>query len=132
MPLSDSLQHIYRHMPGEEICSIINAHPEDCGQPPQFEFDDFNYVSYFENSHGEQSISLYDSEVDEVVIYLAVAGWENPQILSGQWLVENTLPSEEVDEGILPDADEKLWLKACKSAVKPRIEYALQKEEEDR
>ncbi len=113
-------------MPGEEICTIINAHVENCGQPPQFDSDDFDYVSYFENAHGDQSLFLYDSDESEIVVYLADAGWENPQILPARLLVENTSPSDDVDIGVRPDSSEKLWLKACKSAVKPRVEYALQ------
>jgi hypothetical protein len=116
-------------MPGEEICTIINAHVEDCGQPPQFDIDDFAYVSYFENVHGEQSIFLYDSENNEIVVYLADAGWDNPQVIPDRVLVESTSISKGTDIGIMPDSSEKLWLKACKSAVKPQIEYILREEE---
>lgn len=118
-------------MPGEEICTIVNNHIEGCGQPPQFDLDDFAYVSYFENAHGEQSFFLYDADNDEVVVYLADAGWDNPQILDSRLLVENTSPSKDIDVGIMPDSDEKLWLKACKSAVKSRISYNLDQAEED-
>lgn len=112
-------------MPGEEICTIVNKHIEECGQPPQFDFDDFDYVSYFENTHGEQSIFLYDGDENEVIVYLADAGWENPQVLPGKWLIENNLPSMDADEGLVPDSSETTWLKACKSAVQHRIADSL-------
>lgn len=118
-------------MPEEQICTIINKHSEDCGQPPQFELDDFAYVSYFENAHGEQSIFLYDSENREVVVYLADAGWENPQTIPARLLIESTMPSKEVDIGIMPDSDEKIWLKACKSAIEPRISQDIKQTEND-
>jgi hypothetical protein len=110
-------------MPGEEICTIINKHVEDCGEPPLFDFDDFSYVSYFENEHGEQSLFLYDSDEDEIIVYVADADWENPQILKGQWVLDNELPSEDEDVGILLSSNEKLWLKACKNAIRPKIKY---------
>jgi len=109
-------------MTGEEICSIINKHIDECGQPPQFDFDEYEYVSYFENSHGDQSLFLYDSTNNDVIIYLADAGWENPQKLPGHSLLENTISANDIDIGILPDDSEKMWLKACKSAVQFRID----------
>lgn len=118
-------------MPGEEICTIINKHVESCGQPPQFDFDDFAYVSYFENAHGEQSIFLYDSDENEVIVYLADAGWENPQVLPGRLLVENTPPSHKENMDILPDSNEKIWLKACKSAVKSRVSHNIERTKND-
>jgi len=117
-------------MTGEEICTIINQHIEQCGQPPQFETSEYAYVSYFENSHRDQSLFLYDSENDEVIIYIADAGWENPQKLPSQSLLENTVSSNDTDIGIIPDNSEKTWLKACRSAVKSRINHDMKYEQD--
>jgi hypothetical protein len=111
-------------MPGEEICTLVNKHVEDCGKPPEFEFEEYDYISYFENQHGEQSLFLYDKQSNKVFIYIADAEWERPQVLSGKSLVNNKLTEGE-DIGILPNSEELLWLKACKSAVVPRIQYQL-------
>lgn len=109
-------------MTGEEICRIINQHIDECGKPPQFEFGKYDYLSYFENSHREQSLFLYDSEDDVVIVYIGDAGWENPQILPSEYILKNKFPSDEIDEGILPDSSEENWLVACKTAVRPIIE----------
>lgn len=112
-------------MTGEEIVCITNNHAEECGTPPTIDTDDFDYVSYFENSHGDQSIFLYDSDEVEVTVYIADAGWENPQEVPGSWILENKIPPSEADMGILPDDAETEWLRACKSAVEPRISNDL-------
>lgn len=108
-------------MTGEEICTITNAHFEGCGEPPKIDHTDYSYVSYFENEHGDQSFFLYDSDREEIVVYIADAGWDNPQKLSAHWVLKNNTLPKDVDVGILPDSSEKLWLKACKSAVESRI-----------
>lgn len=108
-------------MPGKEVCTIRNNHSEDSGHPPEIQFEDYDYVSYFENAHGEQSFFLYDADTEEIIVYLADAGWNNPQVLPAKWVVNNTLPDQEFEMGILPSSSEKMWLKACKEAVCPRI-----------
>lgn len=108
-------------MPGEEIGTIVNRHAENCGDPPNLNFDNFAYVSYFENTHREQSLFLYDSDEDEVIVYVADSGWDNPQKLSGRWLLDNTLPSSDIDQEVLIDRGEAAWLEACKTAVEPII-----------
>lgn len=108
-------------MTGGEIGTIVNRHAENCRDPPNLNFDRFAYVSYFENAHREQSLFLYDSDGDEVIVYVVDSGWDNPRKLSGRWLLDNTLPSSDIDQEILIDREEAAWLEACKTAVEPII-----------
>ncbi|WP_336024774.1 hypothetical protein [Halobellus salinisoli] len=112
-------------MTGEEICTIKNIHVEECGEPPEIDYGKYSYVSYFEGIHGDQSFFLYDSRNEEVIVYLADAGWDNPQKISAQRVLNNETVPKGDDIGILPEKSEKAWLKACKMAVKAQIAQDL-------
>jgi hypothetical protein len=108
-------------MTGERITSIENKHFEGCGKPPQFDFGEYDYLSYFENQYGDQSMFLYDSEKNCVIVYIADAGWDKPQKIPGEYIIENKRVPSDGDTGIMPDSSERIWLEACKTAVEPRI-----------
>lgn len=113
-------------MDKEKITTIYNQHIEDCGSPPSIQFEEYEYVSYFENAHGEQSIFLFDADKMEVIVYVADAGWDNPVKIPGSDLVKNGSP-EGISQGIVPSEAEIKWLQACKEAISPKIEYLLEK-----
>ena len=104
-------------MSGEEIATILNKHTEGCGSPPEIDFENVDYFSYFENEHGEQSIFICDRDQGVVKVYIADASWENPIELPLEDVQNNELSSEELKEGVFPDTTEKRWLRACKSAI---------------
>ena len=112
-------------MPGEEITTIYNRHTEECGKPPNFETDEYSYVSYFENVHGEQSIFLFDADEMEAIVYIADAGWDNPITIPGPAIVQDE-SVDVVGEGVIPSESETKWLRACKASVSPRIERSLE------
>lgn len=111
-------------MAKEKITTIYNQHIEDCGSPPSIQAKEYEYVSYFENAHGEQSLFLFDADKMEVIVYIADAGWENPIEIPGSALVDNS-SSEGIGQGIVPSEPEIKWLQACKEAVSHKIEYLL-------
>jgi len=104
-------------MPGEKITTIVNQHIEGCGEPPQFEIDEYTHVSYFENQHGEQSLFLFDDEEEEARIYIADASWENPQVIPSKELKNMTLEEFAVISRIILGPAEKKWLSACIEAI---------------
>jgi hypothetical protein len=108
-------------MSGETITTIRNNHVEGCGEPPEFDHDDYSYLSYFENEHGEQSIFVFDDDEDVAKLYIADAGWDNPQEIPKRELEDTTIEEATTISRILLARDEKLWLKACLEAVQFRL-----------
>lgn len=78
-------------MPGESITTFQNKHIDGCDESPQFDYDDYSYVSYFENEHGEQALFLFDDDEEHAEIYIADAGWKNPQVIPAHELRNMTI-----------------------------------------
>lgn len=116
-------------MTDEEIITLLNKHVEGCGEPPSIDFESYDYVSYFENKHGEQSLFLFNKETDRVIVYIADGGWENPISLPSSELIGNNSQDQIEAPGIVPSPEEIKWLRACKSAIKPRLEYLSDKDD---
>lgn len=109
-------------MPGEEITTITNNHIEGCGEPPNIDFSEYGYVSYFENQYGEQAFILYDDDAEQLEFYMGDAGWEESY---------TTLTAEEVAEmdpnyaplhlGTILGNEEGAWVIGAIEAVKARV-----------
>lgn len=108
-------------MTGETITTIRNKHIEDCGEPPEIDQDDYSYISYFENEHGEQALFVYDDDETVAKIYIADADWENPQEIPARELKDMTVEEVASISRIMFARDEKLWLKACLEAIQFRL-----------
>lgn len=108
-------------MAEDVITTIENKHIEGCGEPPSFDFSEYSYISYFENEHGEQSIFVCDDE--EVKVYIADAGWENPITVSVSEIVTDGSDGLSSAPGIIIGGAEEEWLNACKSAITARYRH---------
>lgn len=108
-------------MPGEPITTIENKHVEECGEPPQFDQDDYSYISYFENEHGEQALFLFDDDENQAEVYIADADWETPQIIPARELDGMTPEKFTAISRNLMAQEEKLWFKACLEAIQFRL-----------
>ena len=58
---------------------IRNHHAAECGIPPHIEdLRPNQYVGYFENQHGEQSVFIYDRDASQAIVDMGDAGWQTP------------------------------------------------------
>lgn len=71
--------------------TIRNKHIEGCGEPPEFDQDDYSYISYFENENGEQALFVYEDDEAVAKVYIADADWENPQEIPARELKDMTV-----------------------------------------
>jgi hypothetical protein len=84
------------------MIKITSTRSEDCGKMPEIDNKDCDFLSYFENSCGEQAVIYLEKGKDVGVLLLGDAGWHN-KIL--------------VDFSKAPDvvlnAEELAWYKVC-------------------
>ena len=97
------------------LFQVGNHHIASSGPPPHI--DDGSpsqYLGYFENQYGEQTVFVYDRDSNQAaVVYLGDAGWET---------------SHTVVDGAVPDlvlsVVERLWVRACWQAATANREEA--------
>lgn len=107
-------------MPGESISTIHNRHAKSCGETPEIDFEECSYFSYFENYVGDQSLLVLDAESEKVTVYLGDAEWDNSVEIPLSDIIENQ-PSNLDTPDILPNEEEKMWLRAYKKALEDRF-----------
>ena len=89
------------------LFQVGNHHIAASGPPPHI--DDGSpsqYLGYFENQYGEQTVFVYDRDSNHAVLYLGDAGWESPHAV-----VDGDVPDLVLSE------TERLWLRACWQAA---------------
>jgi hypothetical protein len=62
---------------------------------------------YFENTHGEQALFIYERAARTAVVYLGDAGWQTAHAV-----VDGTVPD------LVLNGSERLWLRACWQACR--------------
>lgn len=94
-------------MPEPPLFQVTNHHVPSCGEPPHIEDKKSGqYLGYFENEFGEQTIFIYDQETAQGTLYMGDAGWETP------YEVHNGVVLE-----LIMNRPELMWLRACWEAV---------------
>lgn len=91
----------------EPLLRIRNHHALSSGDPPIFSGSDPNvYIGYFENAFGEQWVFTFDRTTRRAELRGGDAGWNTAfEVLNGSV------------NGLLLQADESAWLKACWAAA---------------
>jgi hypothetical protein len=84
------------------LLSIPNVHVASCGEPPKIDATG-KYLSYFENSYGEQWVFIGDAKKKKAVVY----GGDI------QWTTEVHLTPEQPCPKLFLNEPEKAWLLAC-------------------
>ena len=88
------------------LFTVSNHHASPAHEPPSIDGDEPNrYHSYFENSHGEQSLFAYRYDTQEALVYSGDAGW-------AAFPVVNRNVS-----GLILSPDEQMWVLACLRAI---------------
>lgn len=95
------------YVPEPPLFQVSNQHIPSCGNPPHI--DDKKpgqYLGYFENMYGDQTIFIFDQATSRGTLYMGDAGWEESyEVLDGK------VP------GLIMNMPELLWLKACWDAA---------------
>lgn len=85
------------------IFEVSNHHTKDCGKAPFIDGDRRKrYHGYFENEYGEQSIFVYDYEVNEGMLWMGDTGWDK-----SFKVIEARVPE------LVLSRNEALWLYNC-------------------
>ena len=88
------------------LFAISNHHALGANKPPWIDGDESDtYHSYFENSHGDQSLFVYRRNTGEALVYCGDADWIAFPVVEGK------VP------GLVLSPDEVLWLRACFQAT---------------
>jgi hypothetical protein len=93
---------IKKHHQAERLLEIDNVHVPGCGTPPAVDAAG-RYVSYFENSYGEQFVFLGDRQKKTAVVYGGDIGWDNAIAVS----VDEPCPD------VILNDQERAWLLGC-------------------
>ena len=82
---------------------VSNHHTGSCGRPQTINGDEPNtYHGYFENTHGEQFIFVFNTESKKAELCCGDAGWEQPYpVVDGS------------AEGLILSSEEQMWLASC-------------------
>lgn len=122
-------------MSNSKIVTIQNKHTEGCGTPPSLDFDNADYLSYFEDEYGEQHVFVYYNDHGAAKHFLADAGWEDPSHIPDEDLKDINpkapAPARQqlagVGSGLVPanaqtteaplEKPMELWLRSCLSAI---------------
>ena len=88
------------------LLTVTNHHCEGCGLPPEIAHTvvDGRYVSYFENTFGEQFLLVIDRRTRRGWLYAGDLGWDSPVEIEDSRFV-SPLP--------ILSAGERGWLSAC-------------------
>ena len=89
-----------------KLLQIENCHVDECGLPPNIDAKE-KYISYFENSHGEQWVFIGDEQNKKASIYGGDINWEKPIEISNERICPNM---------VLDDL-EKNWIVLCWAAM---------------
>lgn len=88
------------------LLTLSNRHVAGCGVPPHITSQPGQYVGYFENGYGEQTVFIYNRATNEGVLYMGDYNWEKPlEVLDG------TCP------GLVMSDEESTWLRMCWQAA---------------
>lgn len=100
------------------ILTIENVHTDDCGTPPVIERIPGDYVSYFENVHGEQWIFHYRRESNEITFYGGDCGWDEPMGVEEHGDKGFRVVRKRDRDGVIMNRPEELWAAACVALAK--------------
>lgn len=95
------------------VFQVGNHHVASCGEPPKIVADGKRYHSYFENTHGEQWVFIYDYETERGELRGGDAGWGNVHEVT--FTGDDRVGAMHVD--IVLDKDERAWLLACGAVI---------------
>lgn len=101
------LKLLEEYVPEPPLFQVANHHVPSYGEPPHI--DDKKpdqYLGYFENEFGEQTIFIYEQETARGTLYMGDAGWEDPYEVCNA-----------IVPGLIMNKPELMWLTACWEAA---------------
>ena len=94
---------------GKVVAVVKNNHAASCGEPPDYDSDDFAYFSVFQNCYGEQMVFIREKQEDglgECYVRLGDNQWTNTSpVVDGAAV------------GLIVNNPEAMFIKACWDAV---------------
>ncbi|KKN21921.1 hypothetical protein LCGC14_0920510 [marine sediment metagenome] len=94
---------------GKVVAVIQNNHAASCGEPPNYNSNDFEYFSVFQNNYGEQMVFMREKQEDGL-------GECHVRLGDNQWTNMSTVVDGKA-VGLIVNGPEAMFIKACWDAA---------------